>query len=63
MKLEQLIKELQKLESKYGTDVNVEFNIEADAWGYEEYAVAHEIDQTHGWDDSKNQKWVNIYLR
>ena len=41
MKLEQLIKELQKLESKYGTDVNVEFNIEADAWGYEEDAVAY----------------------
>ena len=63
MKLEQLIKDLQKLESKYGSDVNVEFNIEADTWSSDEDAVAHEIDQTHDWEDSKNQKWVNIYLR
>ena len=63
MKLGELVKKLQELETQHGSDTNVEFVTEADCWSYEEDAVAHEIDQTHGWDDTKNQKWVNIYLR
>ena len=67
MKLGELVKKLQELETQHGSDTNIEFNIEADTWSYDEHrdqdAVAHEIDQTHDWDDVKNQKWINIYLK
>ena len=63
MKLGELVKKLQELEKHHGSDTNVEFNIDACDWSNDEDAVAHDIDQTHGWDDVKNQKWVNIYLR
>ena len=63
MKLGELVKKLQELETHHGSDTNIEFIMEADCWSYEEDAVAHEIDQTHDWEDVKNQKWVNIYLR
>ena len=63
MKLGELVKQLQELESHHGSDTKVEINIEADDWSYEEDAVAHKIHRSDGWDDSKNQKWVSIYLR
>ena len=63
MKLGDLVKKLQELETQHGSDTNIEFNIDADIWSCDEDAVAHEIDQTHDWEDVKNQKWVNIYLR
>ena len=63
MKLGELVKKLQELETQHGADTNIEFITEASDWGFEEDAVAHEIDQIHDWDDVKNQKWVNIYLR
>jgi len=63
MKLGELVKKLQELETQYGSDTNIEFNIDAGDWSYDEDAVAHEIDQIHDWEDSKNKKWVNIYLR
>jgi hypothetical protein len=63
MTLQQLIEKLEKLKSKHGENANIEFITEAADWGFEEDAVAHEIDQTHDWDDVKNQKWINIYLK
>ena len=63
MKLGELVKKLQDLESRHGSDTNIEFITEAADWGFEEDAVAHEIDQTHDWEDTKNQKWININLR
>ena len=63
MKLGEFVKKLQELEKHHGSDTNIEFNIEAGDWSSDEDAIAHEIDQTHDWDDVKNQKWVNIYLR
>ena len=63
MKLGELVMKLQELETQHGADTNIEFITEAADWGFEEDAVAHEIDQVHDWDDVKNQKWVNIYLR
>ena len=63
MKLGELGKKLQELENHHGSDANVEINIEADDWSYDEGLVAHEIDHTDGWDDSKNRKWVSIYLK
>ena len=64
MKLGELVKKLQELEKHHGSDTNIEFNIEADDWSIgDEDRVAHEIDQIHSWDDVKNQKWINIYLK
>ena len=63
MKLGELVKKLQELETQHGSDTNIEFNIDSGDWSSDEDAVAHEIDQTHDWKDIKNQKWVNIYLR
>ena len=63
MKLGELVKKLQELETQYGSDTNIEFNIDAGDWSSDEDVVAHEIDQVHDWEDIKNQKWVNIYLR
>ena len=63
MKLGELVKKLQELETQHGADTNIEFIIEAGDWSSDEDGIAHEIDQIHDWDDVKNQKWVNIYLR
>ena len=63
MKLGELVEKLQKLEKHQGSDTNVEINIESDDWSYDDGLVAHEIDRIDGWDDSKNQKWVSIYLK
>ena len=63
MKLGQLVKELQKLEVKHGSDVNVEINIEAESFSFEEDAIAHEVDRSEGWKDYYGEKWVEIYLR
>ena len=63
MKLGELVKKLQELETQHGSDTNIEFNIDADTWSCDEDAIAHEIDKMHDWEDVKNQKWVNIYLR
>ena len=63
MKLGELVKKLQELETQHGADTNIEFNIEAGDWSSDEDAVAHDIDQTLGWDYVKNQKWINIYLK
>ena len=63
MKLGELVKKLQELEKHHGSDTNIEFNINAGGWSSDEDAVAHEIDQIHDWEDVKNQKWVNIYLK
>ena len=63
MTLQQLIEKLEKLKSKHGENANIEFSIEADAWSYDEDAIAHEIDHTEEWDDSKGEKWVEVYLK
>ena len=63
MKLGQLVKELQKLAVKHGTDVNVEINIEAEAFSFEEDAIAHGIERSEGWKDYLGEEWIEIYLK